>query len=156
MARNWKLIQPTSLIHALRLSKNYAHEVHNLSVERIADKMGVGHDLLYKWLANGRMPAISIPAFETVCRCTFVSTWLALSAGKLVIEIPTGRSTAATDIHQLQTVLNDAVGQILKFASGQSEATDALAAIQSGMVGLAWHKINIEKHQQPELELGDQ
>jgi transcriptional regulator with XRE-family HTH domain len=139
------------LLHALRLSKDFARERHNLSVERIADRMGIGADLLYKWLANGRLPAILIPNYETVCGCHFVSQWLAMSAGKLVIDIPAGRNAGARDVHRLQGLLNDAAGQIIKFAEGASDAATTLAAILAGMAGLAWHKTNIEKHVQPEL-----
>ncbi|WP_288843233.1 hypothetical protein [uncultured Deefgea sp.] len=154
MKRNWKAIQANSLIDALRLTKDYARECKNLSVERIADLMAVTHHDLYKWLGNGRMPSILIPAYELACGCHFVSQWLALSAGKLVIDMPRGRASTARDVHALQALLNQAVGQILAFADGQAEAETALGAIHSGMAGLAWHKSNIEKHNQPELALG--
>ena len=39
--RNWKRIQPTSLRNALELCKDHAKERHNLSVERIAEQMGL-------------------------------------------------------------------------------------------------------------------
>ncbi|AOE92049.1 hypothetical protein LBM341_03799 (plasmid) [Ralstonia solanacearum] len=58
--RNWKRIRPTSLRHALELCKDYAKERHNLSVERIAESMGLAdHWTLYKWFQNGRMQAIA-------------------------------------------------------------------------------------------------
>ncbi|GAA5784676.1 hypothetical protein YWS52_09950 [Chitiniphilus shinanonensis] len=148
-------MQPGSLIEALRLAKDYARERHNLSVERIADLIGVSHHDLYKWLGNGRMPALLIPAYEMACRCHFVSSWLALSAGKLVIDIPRGRSVAARDINQLQRLTTEAITQILNFTEGTTTAENALAAIHTSMAGLAWHKTNIEKHAQPELALGD-
>lgn len=47
--RNWKHIQPTSLRQALELCKDHAKERHNLSVERIAERMGLAdHWALYK------------------------------------------------------------------------------------------------------------
>lgn len=156
MKRNWKAIQPNSLIDALRLAKDFARERHNLSVERIADLMAVTHHDLYKWLANGRMPSILIPAYEMACGCHFVSQWLALSAGKLVIDMPRGRASTAKDIHALQATLNQAIGQILAFAEQKTDVDTALGAIHGGMAGLAWHKSNIEKHNQPELALGEE
>ena len=92
--RNWKQARANSLTHALRLCKEYAQDRHNLGVERIADRMGQSHDNLYKWLATGRMPAILVPAYELACGCHFVSDWLAASAGRLVVPMPTGRSAA--------------------------------------------------------------
>lgn len=151
--RDWKRVVPASLIEAFRLCKDYAHERKNLSVERISGLMGVTADALYKWLATGRMPANLIPAYEHICGIDFVSRHLALSAGKLVVSMPTGRQIEAADVQELQMVLNRAVGEILSFAQGATQAPEALAAIEAGMGGLAWHRANVLKHQQPELDL---
>lgn len=156
MKRNWKAIQPTSFVDAVRLCKDFAREHHNRSVERIADLMGVTHHDVYKWLANGRLPGNLIPAFEHHCGCHFISSWLTLSAGKLPVDIPSGRNASATDANKLQAVLVEAVSQILQFAEGSTDADTALAAIHTGMAGLAWHKVNIEKHAQPEFQFGDE
>lgn len=154
--RNWKRIQPHSLRDALRLCKDHALDKKNYSVERIADLMGITADLLYKWLANGRMPATSIPAYEHICGINFVTRWLAASTGHLMIAIPTGRNASAQDIQQLQEVLNTAVGKLLQFHGGKAEADATLAAIQQGMEGLAWHKGNVEKHLQPEFVFNEE
>lgn len=150
--RNWKRIQPTNLRDALRLCKDYALERKNYSVERIADLMDVSSDLLYKWLSTGKMPVSSIPAYEHICGINLVTRWLAASEGFLIIMAPTGRSASAADMHALQEALNDAAGQLLQFYGGKVDAAVVLAAIQQGMEGLAWHKGNVEKHLQPELE----
>ncbi|MGB3289607.1 MAG: iron ABC transporter permease [Burkholderiaceae bacterium] len=55
MARNWKRVYPSNIVDAFRLCKDYALERRRLSVERIAELMGVTSDVLYKWLSNGRM-----------------------------------------------------------------------------------------------------
>lgn len=151
-ARNWKRVQPTSLTHALRLCKDHAKDVHNRSVERIADLIGVSADLLYKWLGNGRMPAIVIPAYELACGIDFASRFLVTSNNKLVISIPTGRDVTATDVQQLNALLNEAAGGIIAFADGRAEAPEVLAAIAQAMSGLAWHHGNIKNHVQPELD----
>lgn len=150
--QNWKRIQPNSLRDALRLCKDHALEKKNYSVERIADLMGITADLLYKWLANGRMPASAIPAYELITGINFVTRWLASSTGHLMIPIPTGRNASAEDMHALQELLNDATGQLLQFYNNKAAPAAVLAAIQQGMEGLAWHKGNVEKHLQPELQ----
>lgn len=152
MRRNWKRVQPTSLRDALRLCKDYAADRKNYSVERIADLMDVSADLLYKWLSTGRMPASSIPAYEHICGINFATRWLAASAGFLVIATPTGRDATAADMQVLQELLHTAVGNLLKFYDQRADADTALAAIQQAMEGLAWHKGNVEKHDQPEFE----
>lgn len=151
--RNWKRIQPTSLRQALELCKDHARERLNLSVELIADRMGVtDHWTLYKWIQKGSIPANMIRPYELACGVDFVTRWLVASAGRLLIDTPTGRDVNAHDIHALQELLNQAVGQILQFYSKKVEADEVLAAIQQGMEALAWHKANVERHQQPEFE----
>ncbi len=151
--RNWKRLRPTSLREALRLCKDYALERKGLSVERISDLMGVTADALYKWLATGRMPASLIPSFEHICGIDFVTRWFAASAGKLLIDIPTGRSVTAEDILSLHGVMNEAAKQILDFyeRTPQPEAAKVQAAIAEAMQTLAWHHNNVQKHNQPEL-----
>ena len=71
--RNWKRVTPNSLRDALRLCKDHALEKKNLSVERIADLMGITADVLYKWLSNGRMPAmLRFPRFFVCQRAVFM------------------------------------------------------------------------------------
>jgi hypothetical protein len=155
--RNWKRIQPTSLRQALELCKDHARERLNLSVESIAERMGLtDHWTLYKWFQSGRIPANMIRPFEMACGIDFVTRWLAASAGKLLIEVPTGRAATPTDIQALQELLNTAIGQLLQFHSGKADAASALASIQQGMEGLAWHKGNVEKHMQPEFEFKEE
>ncbi|MDO8933608.1 MAG: hypothetical protein Q7U97_14535 [Rhodocyclaceae bacterium] len=144
---------PASLIEAFRFCKDFAKEKRNLSVERIAELMGVTADALYKWLATGRMPANLIPAYEHICGIDFVSRHLAASSGRMVVDMPTGRLVHATDVQELQALLNDAVGAILAVAAGTSGIPEALADIEAGMGALAWHRSNIKKSGQPELEL---
>lgn len=151
--RNWKRIQPTSLRHALELCKDFAKERHNLSVERIAESMGLtDHWTVYKWIQSGRIPANMIRPYETACGIDYVTRWLAASSGRLLIDIPTGRKADAADMQALQELLNTAVGQLLQFYGGKAEAGDTLAAIQQAMEGLAWHRGNVQKHAQPELD----
>lgn len=156
LKRTWKRIQPNSLRDAMRLCKDYAHEKKNYSVERIADLMGITADLLYKWLANGRMPAASIPLYEHVCGINFVTRWLAASTGHLMIAIPTGRDSTAADMQVLQEVLNTAAGKLIQFYANKADAASTLAAIQQGMEGLAWHKGNVKKHLQPEFQFTEE
>ena len=88
----WNKLAPNSLRHALELCKDYAREVRNLSVERIADEMGVtDHWSLYKWMQNGRMPVNLVRPFESACGINYVSRWIATSGGKLLVELAGGR-----------------------------------------------------------------
>ncbi|MGF6098873.1 hypothetical protein [Pseudomonas sp. 18175] len=155
--RRWKSVRPTSLRHALELCKDFAIEAHSKSVQRIADEMGLpDHWALYKWLQTGRMPANLIRPYERVCHCDFVTRWIAASAGRLTIEMPTGRSCTAQDTQVLQELLTTAAGKLLAFYTQHSEAEETLAAIQAAMEGLAWHRGNVSQTLHPQLELEGQ
>ncbi len=154
--RNWKNVQPTSLRNALELCKDFARERRNLSVERIAELMGLAdHSVLYKWLASGRMPAVLIPTYEQVCGCNYVTRWLASAAGRLLIDIPSGRQANAADMQQLQGVLTTATGVLIDFYQGKAEADAVMAAVQTGLEALAWHRANVLQHPNPQFDLGD-
>lgn len=154
MKRNWKRVQPTSLRDALVLCKDHARDVHNLSVERIADLMGQSADLLYKWLGTGRMPVSLIPTYELVCRINLVTRWLGASSGHLLINMPKGREGSAEDIQQLQGLLTTATGALLDFYKGNREVEPTLADIRNALESLAWHHANVSEHNTPQLDLG--
>lgn len=153
-AARWKHLRATSLVHALRLCKEYAQARRNLSVERIADRMGVTHDSLYKWLATGRMPAILIPAFEQACGCHYASTWYAVSAGKLVIDMPTGKRTGQADLLQVNSSWAQALQLLTAFYAAPTEADPeaTLAALRLHLEQVAYHHANVSAYQEPQLE----
>lgn len=154
MKRNWKRVRATSLLQGLQLCVEHAKETRNRSVERIADLMAEEtHHALYKWLGTGRMPLIKLAAFEEACGAHFVTQYLAASAHKLLVDIPSGRMATAEDASALQIALNDAASAILRFHAGKLSKDEALAALAAGMEGLAWHHHNVAKFEQPELEL---
>lgn len=150
--RPWKSLRPTSLLEALRLCKEHAQAKRQLSVERIADLMGVSHDRLYKWLATGRMPAILIPAYELACGINYVSVWLATSAGKLVIDMPTGRTVQQRDVVDLQMPWSKAFQLLCNFYEGRAGRDETLSALQGHLEQVAFHHHNVSQHAEPELE----
>lgn len=155
--RNWKKANPRSLREALELSKDHAREVHHRSVERIAELMGEeSHWTVYGWLRDGSIPGKKIPAYQHACGCDFVTRWLAHHAGKLLIDIPSGRRTEAEDVQQLQGTLNAAVGALIGFASGRLDADEVAAEINAALEALAWHRENTLKADEPELGFGDE
>lgn len=152
MRKNWKTIQPLSLTHALRLCKDYAIERKRLSVERIADLMGVTHDSLYKWLSTGRMPAILIPAYEHACGIQFITRWLASSSGKLVIDMPTGHAASDEDIQWLHLNFSEATSRLISFYQGLNDAPTTLAALQTILEDLVGHRENVLQYSNPQLK----
>lgn len=144
--------RPISLADAVDLDEENGLQDKRRPRKVMEELMHTSRSEYGRWMNDLELPLGKLLQWSEFCGSTHTIEYLALAAGKLVIDIPTGRTMASHDIHALQTVLNEAVGQILNFAAGKADAPTALAAIQTGMASLAWHKVNIEKHQQPELE----
>ena len=150
----WKRLRANSMVHALRLCKERAQAKRHLSVERIADCMGVTHDSLYKWLATGRIPGILIPAYELACGCHYVSEWLAASSGSLVVPMPTGRKAEGTEVVDMNSSCAAALQLLTTFyAAPQAADTEAtLAALRLHLEQVAYHHHNVAAYATPELE----
>lgn len=153
--RNWRRAQPTSLRQAIEMCKDYAREVHNLSVERIAEIMDEDSPwTVYGWLRDGSIPGRKLLGYQHACRCDFITRWLAHANGQLLINIPLGRLPEGEDIKRLQAILNEAVGALLDFASGRTDADAVGGHLNTALEGLAWHRENVQRAAQPELDLG--
>lgn len=50
--------------------------------------------------------------------------------------------------------LNGAVGALLGYMSGDTDRDATLGKLGAGLEGLAWHRENVRKSAQPELDLG--
>lgn len=154
-AARWKHLRATSLVHALRLCKEYAQARRNLSVERIADRMGTTHDSLYKWLATGRMPAIVLPAYEQICGVHYASDFLAATADRLVLPIPCGRPSQEADLLHINSSWAQALQLLTQFyaAPDQTDPEATLAALRQHLEAVAYHHANVARYSAPELEL---
>lgn len=150
--RVWKSYRPSSMRDALRACKDYAIEKKRLSVERVANLMGVTDESLYKWQSSAAMPAALIPTYEHICGVAFVTEWLAEQAGKIVIDIPKGH-LGHEDVQTLQGVLHEAVGALIDLAAKKIDQEATLQRLMNGMEALAYHHANVKKFDQPELDL---
>lgn len=153
MKRNWNHFVPSSTLDAIRGAKDRAKELKNLSVEGIADRMGISADLLYKWLSNGQMHASLIPTYEAICGCHFVSDHLTHSHGKLAVPIPTGRNLDDEDMLSMHQSFSAAMALLANFYAGKADMPTTQAALTAHMEATAWHRANLAAHDQPELEL---
>lgn len=153
--RNWKLVCPTSMVEALRLCKEFAQEKKNLSIERIADLMGVTHDSLYKWLAKGSLPAILIPAYQLACGCNFASVWLVTSEGnKLLIDMPKGRKGSTGDVMEVNSSCATALALLTQFYADPTPANAKATqdALRTHMAQVGYHEHNVAAYATPDLD----
>lgn len=152
---NWKRLQPTSLRHALELCKEHARAKRNLSVEGIAEKMGLtDHWSLYKWFQNGRIPANLVPPFESACGMDYVTRWFAAAAGKLLIDMPTGRNVTSAELVEVNTSCAKALQLLTDFHADPQAASaeDTLAALRHHITQVAYHHANVAQHATPEFD----
>ncbi|MBB4845008.1 hypothetical protein HNP55_003554 [Paucibacter oligotrophus] len=153
--RNWKTYQPASLRDALKACKDFALERQQLSVERIAERMGLeDHWALYKWIANGRMPLVNVHAYEHACGCCFVTRWLAATGNKLLVDIPRGKAPQAGELMALNAGCAQALQLLTNFyaANGQADPAATLEALRTHLEQVAYHHKNVAAYAAPELE----
>lgn len=156
MKRNWKRVTPTSLTNAMQLCIDFARDRHNLSVERIADRMGLSSvNTLYKWIGTGRMPSNLIRPFELACSCpyVYVTQYIASSAHKLVCDMPKAKASASDDILVLHESFTSAVATLTRFYRDGSCPEETLAQLTQLMTDVASHRQRVENHAEPELSL---
>lgn len=129
------------------------HRDPRASVERIADLVGESKWTVYKWMQQGSIPAKKIAGFELACGCAYVTEYLASSARKLVIDLPTGRLPGNTDIHAVQDACTAAIAALLRFAEGSADAAETTDYLTAAMTRLAHERAQVERCAQPELTL---
>ena len=150
--RNWKTAQPLDLRDAMEMCLAFASHKHNRSTEHVADLMSLASKwTLYKWVQDASMPSRYIKAFEMACDANYLSRWLVVSGGRMVIDVPKGRKGTTEDINALQAVTHEAIGALMRFYADQADEATTLAALQLALERMAWHKGNVEKYRQPEL-----
>ena len=100
-----------------------------------------------------RLPSILIRPFEHACGCSYVTQYLATSAHKLLIDIPSGQPADEAELLALHSDFNAAVDLLAGFYGGKAEADETLSALTEVMSQIAGHRENVSKAMAPELGL---
>ena len=143
---------PTSLRQAFDMDKAHANKRYRLTIERLAELMNTTPATLYKWIETDSMPARALLSWQHLTGANNVARYLASAEGDVLIKIPTGKAPTADDVHILQATLNGAIGALLGFISGETDQATTLGKLGAGLEALAWHRANVAKADQPELE----
>ena len=151
--RNWKKERATSLVHSFELAGDYALEVLRRPPKQMAELMDTSLPTYYRWISEGAMPASKIRQFEHLCGCHFVSDYLALAAGRMVVEVPVGKRAAEIEIAELQSANAQAIKLLIDFYAGRSALDETLMALDDALRGLGFHRANVVKVTEPELNL---
>lgn len=150
---NWKRVVPHSIVHALQLIQKHGEEKHNLSAQRIADRLSISKDLFYKWAGDGKMPIKHIIAYEQICGINLITQYLAHSQGHLLVPVPTGRKAEHKDLIDLQGFMIEVSGLLMRNTQGNDNAQETIGAIKKLMQDLAFHQGIVAKAEQPQHEL---
>ena len=145
---------PNSLRAAFEADKAHAIKHRHLSIERLAELKGTTPATLYKWIEQESMPAKALIAWQHLTGAQNVVRYLAAAEGAVVVVIPTGRATTAEGVHALQATLHEATGALLDYMAGHLDRESTLGKLGAGLESLAWHRENVRKGDQPELDLG--
>lgn len=144
---------PRSQHDAIRLCLDHARMKHRRSVARVADLIGTTEWAVYKWLAKGSIPSEKIRPFEFACGANYLTSHIAYSAHKLLIDIPAGQPVADNSLLVLHTGFSEAVELLARFYRGEADSGDTLQALSGVMAQLAGHHENVIKLHAPELRL---
>lgn len=153
--RNWKKERATSLVHSFELAGDYALEVLRRPPKQMAELMDTSLPTYYRWISEGAMPASKIRQFEHLCGCHFVSDYLALAAGRMVVEMPVGKRATESDIAALQSGTAQAIHLVIEFYAGRAALDETTSAMDDALRGLSFHRANVTKLAEPELDFGE-
>ena len=107
---------------------------------------------MYKWLQTGRIPANLIRPYESACGIDYVTRWIAASAGKMLVDIPTGRRLESTDVVGLHNGFGAALQLLTDFYASKAEPEAVIAALTAHLQDVAWHRANVAQFATPELD----
>lgn len=155
MARFYNKKIPSNFGDALNMCKDHAKIKHNLSVERIADEMGLSTVRLYQMLDSGDMPISRLLNFQRICRCNYVTRYLAHRDNFMLVKIPTGGKVSDELMLTINKSFHEALNELTEFYTHGQNPDIAIAALTKHMTNIAWHKGNVEKQMQPDLNFED-
>lgn len=139
------------------MCKDYAKDKHNMSVERIADEMGLTAARLYQHIENGDMPFNRVRSYQRACRCNFVTQYLAHSDDCILIKMPKGKLVGDEKMLKFQANFNRAIHELTEFYTHNQNPEAVIAALSDHLATTAWHRANVERASQPQLDFdGDE
>lgn len=142
-----------SLSDAMDMCMAHADRKLKRPLKRVADLMGEKYDTLHDWLSKGSLQANKIAPFELACGATYVTEWICANAHLLAFEAPSGRQLKETDVLELNQHMAEATALLIGCFKGESDRGETIAALDSLMCEVGWHRVNVERSESPELEL---
>jgi hypothetical protein len=144
--------RPTSLAEAFDLDEANALKAPPPAQ---ADGRADGYQSLHLCPLGVRLrdACLALLQFSQFCGSANVIEYLAIACGKLVVSIPTGKKAKASDLGEMQANFGKAVMLLEQFYQGQSDLPETLGVLNEVLSQVAYHRENVIKTGQPELEL---
>lgn len=144
---------PTSLDEAIEHQLDAAAKL-GLVPKKMADLMGVEVKTYYRWLAESSMPLNRVRQFEAFCKASHISEYLCMAQGnKVVIAIPSGKKAAVIELSEVQANAADAMALLARFYQDKVGLAETVSALSRVLSQVAYHRENVLKAGEPELEL---
>ncbi|KZE34575.1 hypothetical protein [Crenobacter luteus] len=122
--------------------------------KKMADLMGVEVKTYYRWLADSSMPLNRVRQFEAFCKVSHISEYLCTAQGnKVVVAIPSGKKAAVAELAEVQANAADAMALLARFYQDKVGLAETVAALTTVLSQVAYHRENVMKTGEPELEL---
>jgi hypothetical protein len=138
--------------HAVKLTLSPGH---SLRWSQIAlDGRPITRTWRHYRLADGRLPASKIVAFEHACGAYYVSEYLAGGAGRIVIRLPAGHPADAEELAGLQEHLAESLTLLIRCYRGRASIEETQRELTATLQAMAWHRANVAQLTQPGLDLG--
>ncbi|MBK0413596.1 hypothetical protein JD974_04165 [Chromobacterium haemolyticum] len=142
----------SSLSDAINRQEEAASKI-GLVPKRMSDLMGVELKTYYRWLADNSMPLNRVRQFETFCKASYISEYLCTAHGdKVVIAIPSGRAAKASDLGEMQANFGEVIMLLEQCYRDKTSVAETLALLGVVLSQAAYHRENIRKIGQPELD----
>ncbi len=126
----WEWVVSESQQSAIRSSLEYAQCQHKRSVACVADQVGVNVDEVYQWLAVGSMPSNKICGFESACGIDYVTSHLAYSGNRILVDIPV-EVESHFEVLALRYNFTDIVKLLVSFYHSEIDAEETIETISA-------------------------
>jgi hypothetical protein len=152
-ARKWKPTKPAhSIGHATEMNLAHALKHQNRGIKTVAGLMGIKLDTFYKQLAEDRIPVCAVAAFENACGAHYLTDFLSAQAGRLVVAMPTGRSTPL-NLAELQVFQSEVMALLMRCYERKANPRETADALTALLGEIAYQRANVLRMETPELDL---
>lgn len=128
-----------------------------LSVEELADRLGISSSMLYR-AGNpnddgARFPLEKVIGLMRATKDYSILHHIASRTDHVVFKLPRAAAKTAEDMHEFQLVFTVCFSSMLAFYRGEATKEDTVRKIDDLISAAAGHRKAVDRHEQPEFPL---